>query len=214
MCSRICGIPKIELCGSEQDWIDIRQRSEMLFSSFMPEYWNCLAPVLDKFLDSYRGNVDHNFWQRMVKYIGHGRGSGAYSTVSGWVNILYPFINEKSNNYSLKSWNDLSQEDGPEPEQFPYVISSAPVIWNYLGKIYNLHFHGGIFGYTLDEEKTIRITSGWVVSHDVPLDPKELCDELKKEIQTLESGPIDDNIQSRIKLLKREIAKKEQLINT
>jgi hypothetical protein len=137
----ICGIPWIELRGTLNDWIDIRDRSQRLFGEFMPEYAALLSPVLDQFVDAYQGQVDHLFWQSMVKRIQHGKGSGAFSTVSGWINLLYPYL-AKGNN-KLKSWQEMESVNGPEPGDFPSVVSSVPVEWDFLGEQHLLHLCSG-----------------------------------------------------------------------
>jgi len=163
-----CGIPWIELCGTEQDWIDLRNRSEQLFGKFMPSYSQLLLPVLDKFVDAYRGNVDHLFWQGMCKIFNTEPGSGERISVSGWISLFYPYLKERENRY-LKRWEELLDYYGPDPVDFPTVMSSAPVIWDYLGTELKLHFHAGFFG-TVQDKETLALSPcvGWIVTHDPP----------------------------------------------
>jgi len=36
-------------------------------------WWrNILIPIVDKFIDSYNGNVDNDFWQSCATYLGGG----------------------------------------------------------------------------------------------------------------------------------------------
>ena len=60
-----CGIPNITLLGKEQDWVALRARAEHLGSLMLPEfcdYWiPKILPVLDEFVESYKGKVNHGF---------------------------------------------------------------------------------------------------------------------------------------------------------
>jgi len=201
-----CGIPWIELQGSEQDWIDLLERTKKLTSLMVPEagkrWASFLEPVLGEFVASYQGQVNHLFWQSMVKRVQHGAGSGSYSTISGWVTLLYHSLQSHH-----KSWQEMSSERGPEPSDFPRVVSSAPVTWNYNGTILHLHFHAGIFGAKLDEKtEALQSVSGWVVSHDPPKEPKARIAMLEKELADLKkSGNSDYNSNWVLSSIEREL---------
>jgi len=163
-----CGIPWIELQGTEEDWRSLYQRAEEMCSLMLPEvgkqWLSVLAPVLREFINAFSGNVNSGFWQSICKKVKHGVGSGSYSTISGWVTLLYLQLAEYH-----KPWEKMNSEDGPEPGKFHPVISSAPVIWEYYGENYRLHFHAGFFG-VLQESESLAIQSriGWIVTHDSP----------------------------------------------
>jgi len=201
-----CGIPWIELQGSEQDWIDLRERAKKLTSLMVPAvgkiWYSFLEPVLEEFVAAYQGKVNHIFWQSMVKRIQHGMGSGSYSTISGWVTLLYHPLSSKH-----KSWQEMSSRSGPEPEDFPRVVSSAPVTWDYFGTKLYLHFHAGIFGAKLDEKtQALQSVSGWVVSHDPPKEPKQRIVILEKELVELKKcGSSDYDPQWVIHSIEKEL---------
>ncbi len=180
---RTCsGIPWIELQGTLQDWVNIRSRCEKMFGEFMPEYAALLLPVLDEFIAAYQNQVNHLFWQSMIKRIKHGEGSGSYSTISGWVSILYPFLENKPN--KLRRWQDMHSNDGPEPTDFPSIVSSVPVEWNYLGEQLLLHFHAGMFGYTQNPDTLALSTNiGWVVTRNPPSKPADRIAAIEKELE-------------------------------
>ena len=187
-----CGIPWIELQGTEQDWIDLRARATKICSLMVSEFgtqWNdALAPILTQFIEAYRGNVDHMFWQSMVKRI-KGYGSGASDSISGWINVFYPYLTEGSNTYSMKQWKDIDQMKGPDPYDFPRIISSAPVVWDYNGLSVNLHFHAGMMGTIQDPETlALRPRIGWAVTHDPPMEPQKRIKQLEMEIADIKAG--------------------------
>jgi len=61
-----------------------------------------LIPLLDKFIDEYGKAVkgepgDGSFWNSCVKRGGTNFGSGDRTWFNGWINILFPFINNYKN---------------------------------------------------------------------------------------------------------------------
>ena len=176
-----CGIPSITLLGTRDDWMDLRSRAEQLGSLMLPEfakYWMpVLLPVLDEFVESYNGNVNHSFWQSMVKLRHTGNMSGSHTFLSGWVSILFPYLVREGGprgkpkeavylNPGLKQWNEMYFY-GPELRNIPQLNSSAPVKWTYFGKEFDLRFHGGVMGFTQDSSTggTLSPLLGWYVAH-------------------------------------------------
>lgn len=191
--STLCGIPRITLLGSEADWVTLRARAEDLGKLMTPKVSNAwlpyLLPVLDEFVESYKGNVNPGFWQSMVKLRATGGGSGSHSFISGWLQIFFPYLGSGKFNTRIRPWNEMYFA-GPEPEDFPTIVSSAPVDWDYYGKSHNLHFHSGITGYTQDptDNGTLTPLIGWYVTHDPPKDPDMRLEEVKGEIEALIKG--------------------------
>lgn len=187
-----CGIPWIELQGTLEDWEELRLRADQLLANgVMPKFADAWRPgliqILDEFVASYRGNVNHHFWQSICKKVQHGAGSGAYTTISGWITTLFPHIDD--GRHLRPDWRMTMSKDGPEPDDFPEVISSAPVEWDYHGEKYPLHFHAGAFGLTQDPETgAIRAINGWAVTHDPPKEPAERLALLEKEIADIQAG--------------------------
>jgi len=186
--STCCGIPTITLLGSEEDWTALRERAENLANLMTPafsSFWMpLLLPVLDEFVRSYKGQVNHGFWQSMVK-LRASSGSGARSVVSGWLQILYPYLKGGRLNNSLRPWQHMYFQ-GPEPDEIPAILSSAPVDWNYYGTTYHLHFSAGFVGCTQDPiDGALTPAMGWYVSHDPPSHPKERLKVIKEEISSL-----------------------------
>lgn len=192
----MCGIPSITLLGSEQDWVSLRARAKDLGKLMTPDIASKwiphLLPVLDKFVNSYKGNVNHGFWQKMVKLRNTGGGSGSHDFISGWLQIFFPYLRDGEFNSQLKPWSEMYFE-GPDPENFPTTISSAPVDWEYYGNSFNLHFHAGITGFTQDpDDGTLTPLIGWYVTHDPPKDPDMRLEEVKEEIKVLLKGHIEE----------------------
>jgi len=163
-----------------------------------------LEPVLSEFVASYEGNVNHKFWQRMVKKVQHGAGSGSYSTISGWITILYHELDK----YHMP-WQMMESANGPEPTSFPKVLSSAPVFWEYHGTPLDLHFHAGFLGATQDSTtRALRCCVGWAVSHDPPKAPAKRIPELEQLLNDINrSGDSSSNAKWRIRTITEELKK-------
>ena len=69
--------------------------------------------------------------------------------MSGWIQILFPYLKSRALNRGLHPWQEMYFH-GPDPDDIPAVISSAPVDWDYNGTTYNLHFQAGFTGCTQD----------------------------------------------------------------
>lgn len=226
--STMCGIPKITLAGTEEDWVALRNRAEelgSLMTSKFSQYWMpLLLPVLDECVDSYKGNVNHGFWQSMVKLRNNGMGSGYEEYISGWMQIFFPYLASGRMNERLRPWNEMYFQ-GPSPKEFPTIVSSAPVDWNYFGTTYDLDFHAGITGFGQDpSEGTIRPVVGWYVTHAPPKPADERLEDVKAEIEALLKGheeeakaDVLDETQpwfERVSALRREQAELEQEVKT
>lgn len=162
-----CGIPYIELAGTKQDWITLSTKADLLFRDILPEYAALLRPISSKFIAAFDGDWDLKFWKGMCKRVEAGRGSGAHDTISGWVSTFYLYLTGGKKNTKLKRWQDMVGGDGPDPEDFPRILSSAPVKWECLGRTYPLHFHAGVLGVKQDPDtKALSTVTAWFVTHD------------------------------------------------
>lgn len=83
-----CGIPQITLEGSIQDWQNIYDRLEKLKEYKLRKWYDMLEPVVKQFVNAKMGNVDKDFWQRIVNY---ERGGSGPSYISGWITVFCTF---------------------------------------------------------------------------------------------------------------------------
>jgi hypothetical protein len=80
----MCGIRNVHFMGTLDDWKLLRQKTAELKSFAIPtEYRNSfgtyidgLLPILDQFIETYQGNVDHQFWNTVmdIKHVRGGSG--------------------------------------------------------------------------------------------------------------------------------------------
>jgi len=170
----MCGFPWIQLNGTLDDWKALRTRTEavgkLMQASFSAIWIPVLLPVIDQFIEAYEGTVNKRFWSRMVKIVQHGRGSGSYKTVSGWISLLYPYLDEQGHSFAhLIPWEELVETDGLRPEKYPRTLCNTPVSWKYLGHEIRLTFQAGCVGYVQDRDTlALQSVNGWAVTHDNP----------------------------------------------
>jgi len=185
----VCGIPKVTLEGTPEDWQRIRERIEVL-ATFDCAWWTTrLAPILDQFISTAKGAPDLAFWQAIYK----PEQVYAAELATGWIADLFPYLRSPS---SLRRNSDLVDVEridwlpqrteskkfpGVSLEAFPTGISRAPVSVNYPddSKI-PIELLGGFFGVSqaLEDGALAPIISWAVVKKDtrVPAVPPRLED--------------------------------------
>ncbi|CAL8083766.1 unnamed protein product [Orchesella dallaii] len=80
-------IPYVTLEGTVEDWKDVQGRLEKLKEYKLERWYDLLFPVLGEFVKAKEGQVDLEFWKRIVHYAG---GSGS-TQVSGWITVFAVF---------------------------------------------------------------------------------------------------------------------------
>ena len=84
----ICGIPRIYLQGTVDDWKMIAQRAQAL-AAFGLQWWvNSLEPILQEFVRAAEGKADRSFWKSIYKLTeGYGK-----SWINGWITLFFPYL--------------------------------------------------------------------------------------------------------------------------
>ncbi|CAF3915086.1 unnamed protein product [Rotaria sordida] len=100
-----CGIRNVHFMGTLDDWKLLRHKTEQLqnFTTSRNDsfatYIQGLLPIIDKFIETYQGNVDNKFWNKImdIKHWGGGRsGSPAGTNVTGWfLHLCYGLHEQK-----------------------------------------------------------------------------------------------------------------------
>src|ERR1051325_5076162 len=82
----LCGIPKVTLEGTLEDWTKLQEKVIQLRQLNLDmDFWlDRLDPVIWKLVETYKGEVDEEFWARIVSKKRFGSGGGM-STVGGWM---------------------------------------------------------------------------------------------------------------------------------
>ena len=88
----ICGIPRIELTGTVEDWREIRRRIELMGDCGLGDWLSRLREICDHFVDSAAGRPDRDFWQCMYK----PKEVYGDSVANGWLTRLFPYLETES----------------------------------------------------------------------------------------------------------------------
>jgi len=143
----MCGIPQVTLRGTIEDWTTLRDKIDELGNRFavsQPQlgWWrDILLPIANKFIDSYNGNPNEDFWQSCANWKSYDSGP---RYVSGWAIAFSPFHkgNWRLNDPEeiLKSGEYGRVEDG-ELQTSATVEVGLKVNDN--GKEYDAYFYAG-----------------------------------------------------------------------
>jgi Domain of unknown function (DUF4419) len=79
-----CGLPSVTLEGERSDWVNLLNRIEKLDSfGEEPKAWaGLLRPILSRFVSSFDGSPDLEFWNKICHYKSGGSGP---DYLCGWI---------------------------------------------------------------------------------------------------------------------------------
>jgi hypothetical protein len=94
-CCGDCGIQNIHFGGTLEDWKRVQAKTEALVeydvNGKLKSFVKNVTAILAKFIDTYQGNVDLDFWNKVVHDDGTG-GSGMRGPFfSGWLVHLFGY---------------------------------------------------------------------------------------------------------------------------
>jgi len=170
----LCGIPRIELHGTADDWKWIRGKVADLRQFHMERRVKALAPVLDEFVAATEGKANPAFWKSYYKYASE---SGS-SYVSGWINVF--FVGEKDELLDVVlapgfSWAAPPSQNGPfGAKNLPLALTTGSYktkgavdvdfIWKYLDQTIPMRWHAGFMGVSQDRKSmTLKPMIAWQV---------------------------------------------------
>ena len=175
----VCGIPRISLEGTPEDWSLLVERVSA-FRRFDLDWWiDPLEIVLRQFALASEGKVNRSFWNSLYQMKSQS-GGAAYS---GWLGIFFPYLREKGGNTSrnqllpslarylidVDHGNEKLQDADvrvrfPNPRMLPKGMASAPFKWEYQFQSIPMEFLGGFVGVAQDHETlALRPEIGWAV---------------------------------------------------
>jgi len=154
-CGTCCGIPGVEMKGTEQDWIKMITDTKKLDKLLVPimedigleEWFRKTIAMLQKLLETFQGNPDTEWWSHILSF-NSTYGSGARDWWSGW---MIDFLNA-SGAESFKA--------------FPSGVVSVPL------KIEDQPFQdtgelvAGTFGFTVrkgERAPVVEAKQGWAL---------------------------------------------------
>src|SRR5262249_50413395 len=107
-----CGIPKVTLEGSAEDWHAIVARVQKMTDLGLEWWTKPLLPVLNQFVAASRGKVDRGFWQSIYKL--NDASGGPY--ITGWINAFFPYLRDWQTGLATHR-NELLARGGKQTEE-------------------------------------------------------------------------------------------------
>jgi len=143
-----CGIPEVTLKGTLQDWLLLRNKLQRIETygketNQLPLIWwyQILIPIIDEFINSFRGNINVNFWQSCANYVSASSGC---DYLSGWSLSFCPFKDGKWNLNTPEEILSTHQygEIGTDEMQVSSIVK-VPIKIFYGGDVQDCNFYAG-----------------------------------------------------------------------
>lgn len=171
----LCGIPRIELHGTVDDWNWLRTKTLDLKRFNMERRVKALQPVLDELVAAAGGKANPAFWRSFYKY---GSESGG-SSVSGWINLFFIAESDKKLDVVLDPeflWTNPVEKQKYGPTHLALALRTrhyeslgvvdVDFVWDYLGKSYPMLIRAGFMGVAQDPGSlTLKPSTAWQVTH-------------------------------------------------
>ena len=167
-----CGIPRITLEGTPDDWKLLREKTQQLGKFGVEKWTGRLDPILAEFVAASEGKPNPDFWWDMAikdrPKDFHLKGDGIClplylpTQFDGWFLEFIPFDTDGERPQTMSYGHKL-----------PALMTNVPIVQyieddfgNFIG-VNVLEVRGGIVGLSQDvETKTLRPEIGWLVRED------------------------------------------------
>ncbi len=154
ICTR-CGIPKIRLEGTPEDWELLLARAKALADIFteLKLYFENLMPVLEEICATASGQYpDERFWRSIYKMDAHS--GGQY--INGWITAFLTYA-RTDKGFKLReslNWRKAFKDGwgGLNADTLPGHASKVPFLWKYFEQQIPMLFGAGVFGIEQDGE--------------------------------------------------------------
>ena len=170
----MCGIPAVEMLGTEADWKKLTSKLKVLRTLLEPlkndlglglEWWDLVQKVFLKLVETYQGKPDEKWWSHIMDYR-RPRGSGDVGKMSGWIT---EFMEGKRHRRITG------------PEDFSSGLVTVPlIITDPSGTQDIAALVAGMLGFTVhrtdtSDEVTVQPFQGWslMLSDDSPFAKKD-----------------------------------------
>ena len=184
-----CGFPYINLEGTLNDYEELKTKVESLMGYEIDDWIKELIIIVDKMIETKKGNIDINFWKNMIvnKETIEPRGSGELTKVKqidGWLLNFYPFYKvDGFNCEELERRMDFNKPlDVEEINDLPEEMLEVPLTM--VHKIYltktELTVKTGFLGMTQDEKGVIKAEIGWFITNKVDKGEAEKIKQMKR----------------------------------
>lgn len=159
-----CGIPKVTLRGTQQDWQQLHTKVSQLLAVHeckIQQWKDELLSILQEIATNGTGNVE--FWRNFYKY---REGSGG-AHITGWINALFPTVRSGKNppQYATKI-EEIKNSHGRSLLSFPLSVCCAPGTHTHVpdNTKYTTAFYAGQVGIGQDPKSTALFPVwGWAI---------------------------------------------------
>lgn len=154
----VCGIPKITLRGTTNDWEQICDLLPTLEPFGFPEWVDELKKVCEEFVFASRGLIRRDFWSRI--FVDDPAICGGDGRVSGWINAFFPY--KSSLTFGVARNKALAGSgDKPRIDDFPSGLRGITFRDR---RATDVHVDGGFLGVLQDPETlALEAVTGWAV---------------------------------------------------
>jgi hypothetical protein len=149
-----CGIPRIRLLGTLEDWRKLLEAARELaerFDAHLAGYFQRLLPVLTTLAAQAdpANAVDNDFWASIYKH----RSRSGDERVTGWITEFVHYEKDPSSGALVEPRTPSAPQAGSNAaeksiqcERFATHVSTVPFIWKRLMAKYSMRLVGGILG--------------------------------------------------------------------
>ena len=156
-----CGIPKIKIKGTKEDWILLKDSFNKLAVQLNMKWWaKGLNPVLDEFIKVFDGKINLEHWRSIYKYYKpQGCGSPSFD---GWISRFLPYTKEfVRDGYAYVKHSDWNKR--MYFHDVPSGITFVDVKWHY-SKDIPLKLYTGFVGIQVDTTtKMLKAARGYAL---------------------------------------------------
>ncbi|MBP0044673.1 MAG: DUF4419 domain-containing protein [Roseofilum sp. SBFL] len=179
----ICGIPKITLLGTVQDWQSICDRVRMMAKYNLTWWTDRLLTICEEFVKTASGKPSLSFWQQIYK----PQALYADDVITGWLADLFPYLLDQVTNAPSMpnpilaiARSDITVNKGISPRLLPLGLSQVPLKLTFNQKEYSLELLAGFIGVCQHpDEGTLSPEVGWAVRERDKL--QRLLDNIEHE---------------------------------
>lgn len=182
----VCGIPKVTLEGTEEDWEQILAKLEHL-KKYQLEWWVAqLKPIIEELKLTSKGEVNNEFWMNMFK-VHTLEEYGNPEFIDGWITTFYPY-DRKGNLNNFNKEKHLSVNAINELPKEIVCVDFIYQVQDNSGKIISetpMEYRAGFFGLKqYKEDFALRPEIGWAVSYKAGAIVQETEDEYMERSRT------------------------------
>lgn len=156
-----CGFPHVTIEGTIKDWEKIMAKLSELKKYKFGKFTKKIAHIIQKIIDTKKGNVDTMFWKQMMRI---KKTDGTYSPdfIEGWITSFFPY------DFYGKEINGPIYENTVLPSEMlsiPFILKIIPYGMDEkdVGEI-QCEMLAGFVGLTQDEKTaSLKPEIGWLI---------------------------------------------------